>query len=99
MTAELFADFLSRIENKEMPPEEFRSGFWQGGTPYLSVSHYSDLNGAAVPGQVEKVYVDGDYLKAKGTFNSPLGKACWQAIKADLASLRVKILSGLVLPS
>lgn len=85
MSSELFADFLSRIESKESPPEEFKSEFWSGGIPYLSISHYPDLNGDAVPGEVEKVYVDGDYLKAKGTFNNtPLGKACWNAIKSDL---------------
>lgn len=85
MTHELFQDFLSRIEANELAPEEFRSDFWQGGKPYLSISHYLDLNGDAVPGNVEVVYVDGDYLKAKGTYNdTPLGRACFRSICDDL---------------
>jgi len=85
MTLELFQDFLGRIEANELAPEDFRSDFWQGGMPYLSVSHYPDLNGNAVPGDVEVTYVDGDYLKAKGTYSdTPLGRACWKSVCADL---------------
>jgi len=85
MTLELFQDFLGRIEANEPAPEDFRSDFWQGGMPYLSVSHYPDFNGAAVPGDVEVTYVDGDYLKAKGQYrDTPLGRACFRAICDDL---------------
>lgn len=85
MTLELFQDFLGRIEANELAPEDFRSDFWQGGMPYLSVSHYPDLNGDAVPGDVEVTYIDGDYLKAKGTYrDTPLGRACFKSICDDL---------------
>jgi len=85
MSLELFADFLSRIESREPPPEQFRSDYWAGGMPYLSVSHYHDQNGEAVPGEVEVIYVDGNYLKAKGIFyDTPLGEACFKALCEDL---------------
>jgi hypothetical protein len=85
MTLELFGDFLRRIEANEAAPEEFRSDFWSGGMPYLSISHYPDFNGDGVPGDVEVVYVDGNYLKAKGTYrDTPLGRACFKAICDDL---------------
>ena len=85
MTLELFGDFLQRIETKELPPESFRSNFWSGGTPYLSISHYSDLDGRGVPGPVDAVYVDGNMLKASGRFDdTPLGKECFKAISKDL---------------
>lgn len=84
MTTELFEDFLYRIQSNELAPETFRSDFWQGGMPYLSISHYPDLNGKAVPGPVKEVYIDGDYFKSKGTFdNTPLGIACYNAIKKE----------------
>lgn len=85
MTPELFQSFLNRIENNEPAPESFKSDFWQGGMPYLSISHYPDLNGKAVPGDVRQVYIDGKYLKAKGTYkDNPLGRACFKAINNDL---------------
>lgn len=85
MTLELFEDFISRIQGKEEAPEEFRSEYWSGGMPYVSVSHYQDLDGIAVPGKVDDLYVDGKFLKAKGTFNeTPLGIACWDALKKDI---------------
>ena len=82
MSLELYSDFLSRIEKEEVAPEQFKSDFWSGGMPYISVSHYPDLNGKAVPGSVSSVYIDGNCLKAKGTFfDNDLGKACFRAIK------------------
>ena len=91
MTLELYEDFLQRIESKELPPESFRSDFWDGGMPYLSVSHYLDLNGKGVPGPTDAVYVDGRVeagrgkLKASGRFDdTPIGKACFQSISKDL---------------
>lgn len=85
MSLELFSDFVRRIESGEQPPEEFRSDFWSGGEPYLSISHYPDLNGDAAPGISEKTYVDGAFLKAKGRiFNNPLGDAAWSTIKYEL---------------
>lgn len=85
MSQELYADFLHRIETNELPPESFRSDFWSGGIPYLSVSHYPDLNGKGVPGPVETVYVDGEKLKAAGRFDdTPIGKEVFKAISKDL---------------
>ncbi len=80
MTLELFEDFVGRINSNQLAPEPFRSEFWKGGMPYLSVSHYPDLNGKAVPGSVDKVYLDGKFLKASGKFHkTPLGSACFDA--------------------
>ena len=94
MTLELFGDFLQRIETKEQPPKEFRSDFWSGGKPYLSISHYPDFNGKGVPGPVDAVYIDGrvdvgrGMLKSKGRFDdTPIGKACFQSISKDICLL------------
>jgi len=85
MSMELFSDFIDRIGTKEKPPEHLCSEFWCGGIPYLSLSHYPDVNGRAVPGAVDKVFIDGNRLKSFGSFdNSPLGKACFDAICTDL---------------
>src|SRR3990170_239999 len=43
MSLELYRSFLKRIQTSEPAPEVLRSSFWQGGLPYLSVSHYLDL--------------------------------------------------------
>jgi len=85
MTLSLFEDFVDRIEKAELPPEKYRSTFWNGGNPYMSISHYPDLEGKAVPGITEKVYRDGNRLKAVGYFeDTPLGRACFRAICQDL---------------
>jgi hypothetical protein len=86
MTHELFNDFVRRIESNETPPPEFCSEYWRGGQPYVSVSHYDDMNGEAVPGIVDATYVDGKFLKARGRFNdNPLGRACFKALCKDLS--------------
>jgi len=85
MTLELFNEFVSFIEENKSAPEEFRTEFWKGGMPYLSISHYSDLNGEGVPGNIENVYIDGTYLKAKGIYSdTPLGRAWFRSICDDL---------------
>jgi hypothetical protein len=87
MTQELFADFLGRIEDKKPVPEEFRSEFWNGGEPYVSISHYPDVNGKAAPGMVDKSWVDGNRFKSRGHFfPNTLGKAAYNAIWTDLKS-------------
>lgn len=92
MTKELFVDFVWRISQNALAPEEFRSNFWQGGMPYLSISHYDDMDGKAVPGMPTSVYMDGKYLKAKGIFHdTPLGKACWKSVKASLTAEKSSI--------
>lgn len=85
MSLELFEDFIARAASGELVPEQFRSEFWSGGTPYLSISHYPDLNGDAVPGIVDAIYIDGNYFKAKGKYNkTKLGWACFDAVRSDL---------------
>lgn len=88
MSLELYQDFISHINNHEDIPEIFRSGacsnYWCGGMPYLSISHYPDLNGQAVPGEPKELFIDGNKLKAKGIlFNSPLGHAVFRSLKED----------------
>jgi len=87
MTLQLFRDFIERIDSHEPVPEEFKSDFWEGGLPYLSISHYPDLNGKAVPGMTDSLYIDGKFFKAKGHFlDTPLGNACFNAVCEDLYS-------------
>lgn len=86
MSVDLYNDFINRINTQELAPEQFRSDFWSGGTPYLSISHYPDLDGKAVPGSVETVYIDGDCnkacLKSKGKFSdTKIGRASFEAVK------------------
>lgn len=88
MTLELFQGMLYKIKSKLPPPPAFAdlvtSDYWKGGMPYLSIAHYSDANGAAVPGDVKSLYVDGIQLKAKGSlYNNPLGLAVWKSLKLD----------------
>lgn len=88
MSLELYKSMISKINNKIPPPEFYRdevtSDYWQGGMPYLSIAHFSDGNGKAVPGEVHKLYVDGKKLKAKGLlFENPLGTAVWKSLKKD----------------
>ncbi len=84
MSMELFSDFLSHINNNDSVPEEFTSEWWRGGNPYLSISHYPDFNGK-VPGVIDSVYIDGNYLKSKGKFlDTPLGRKCFEAVCSDL---------------
>lgn len=85
MTLELFNDFVHRIETNELAPEQFRSNYWQGGMPYVSISHYPDLDGDGVPGIVDAVFVDGNKLKAKGRFyDTALGQAAFKSVLSDL---------------
>jgi len=86
MSLDLFKDFINRIHSGEQPPTEFRSDAWQGGMPYLSVSHYLDLGGMAKAGDTTDLFIDGDYLKAKGTFgDNPVGQKAFEAVVRDLA--------------
>lgn len=88
MSLELYENFIENI-NSELPlPEQFKAGvcsdYWCGGMPYLSVSHYPDLNGQAVPGEPLELFVDGEKLKARGIlFDSPLGHSVWRSLKED----------------
>lgn len=88
MSIELYKNFIGNIINEVPVPEEFKSSvcsdYWCGGMPYLSLSHYPDLNGEAVPGEPLEIYIDGNQLKAKGLLhNNPLGHAVWRSLKED----------------
>lgn len=92
MSLELFNDFCTRIETSSPVAEPFKSVLeeksgWSGGMPYVSVAHYkSGVNGANIPADIEKVYVDGEKLKAVAVCrDSVLGKAVYAALKDDLA--------------
>lgn len=90
MSFELYKSFLDNIEKSVSPPEPFgqfvTSKWWSGPMPYLSLSHFSDLDGEAVPGKIDSIYMDGKCLKSKGLFHdSPLGRACWKALCKDFA--------------
>src|SRR5215207_3899214 len=79
MSIELYENFIDNVLYDVPLPDKFKdaacSNYWCGkGMPYLSVSHYPDLDGSAVPGDVLELYIDGDKLRAKGLlFDSPLG--------------------------
>lgn len=88
MSLELYQDFIERIKSEEPVQPQFKrivcSDYWCGGMPYLSVSHYPDLNGKAVPGEPFELFIDGNRLKAKGVlFDNPLGHSVWRSLKED----------------
>ena len=85
----LYESFITNIEEEQQPPESFRSlvtsDYWKGGMPYVSVSHYPDLNGDAVPGTTKALYIDGERFKAKGVFfDNDLGRVCHRALNKDI---------------
>jgi hypothetical protein len=91
MTLPLYKSFIENINSKKPVPEAFKSlvtsDFWKGGMPYVSISHYPDLNGEAVPGIPDAIYTDGDALKAKGKFfDTKLGQNCYKSIADDLST-------------
>ena len=100
MSLDLYKKMLGYIKEEVPPPAIFKdyvcSEYWCGGMPYLSLSHYPDLNGKAVPGEPLELFVDGKQLKASGIlFDSDLGKAVFRSLKADenkpLDSDRIRI--------
>jgi hypothetical protein len=85
MSVGLFRDFIKRIEDRSPVPAPFSSSAWNGGLPYLSVSHYHDLNGYGIAGDTEQMFIDGDLLKARGTFaGTKLAAAAYDRIRADI---------------
>ncbi len=89
MSLDLFRDFIDRAVSGEKIPDKYSGKFWNGGMPYLSISHYPDLEGK-VPGITEKLYIDGNRLKAKGKFlDNKYGEACFRAVCEDLYSNKV----------
>ena len=95
MSVELFDDFISRIDSGSSVPEPFGVAVqedWHGGMPYLSISHYkSGTSGKNVPGMPEKIYRDGNRLKAVGTLHdNDLGRAVFKSLCEDLYSEKAK---------
>ena len=96
MSNELYDDFINRINTDQKVPETFRSALgedeWDGGMPYVSLSHYKTGKGHKnVPGMPEKVYRDGDKLKAVGTlYDTPIGRATFKSLLDDLYSEKSK---------
>jgi len=92
MSLELFNDFINRAENDVPIPEPFKDvvekgelGYWNGGPPYLSISHYRSGGGKNIPGEQEVIYLDGDKLKSKDIlYDNPLGRAVWKSVHNDL---------------
>src|SRR3990167_6183643 len=89
MSVELYNDFKRRIDENLPVPEPFNEVIcedgWCGGLPYPSISHYRSGAGKNVPGEIEKVYVDGELLKADAFLDeTPLGLAVWSAVCDDL---------------
>lgn len=92
MSLELYKDFIAHIDKGEQIPEVFRSyvysNYWKGGMPYVSISHYPDVDGQAVPGEVKELFIDGDVkkarLKARGVLhNTPLGNSVFRSLQED----------------
>ena len=88
MTLELYRSFCKNVNRKAPVPEAFRSmvesEFWKGGMPYISVSHYPDLDGFGVPGMVQEMYIDGNRFKGKGKFfDTEIGRSCYRALLKD----------------
>ena len=90
MSIELFNDFIRRSEGNMKVPAPFdkvidEEGYWEGGAPYLSIAHYKSGAGKNVPGEQEKLYLDGDKLKSVDTlYDTDLGKAVWKSVYNDL---------------
>lgn len=88
MSLELYQKMIGYIKTNTPPPAQFKSRicseYWCGGMPYLSIAHYGDGNGKAVPGEVMELFVDGGRLKAKGVyFPTELGKAVYKSVVED----------------
>jgi hypothetical protein len=83
------SDVHPDVFNEKMSLELYNSFIenYKAGTPnriFVSLSHYPEFNGLGNAGEVTHLYMDGDKLKAKGIFyDNPLGKAIFNAIKAD----------------
>lgn len=89
MSVELFKDFVERIEKNAPVPKPFdevvSEDGWEGGMPYLSISHYRSGKGNNIPGEPENVYVDGERLKSHAVlYDNPLGLAVWKSICQDI---------------
>lgn len=88
MSLDLFNDFVTRIDSRTPVPEPFDAiceDGWNGGMPYLSISHYKSGNGKNTPGTPERIYVDGEMLKSSAVLSdTPLGRAVWKSVCNDI---------------
>lgn len=85
MSLQLFQDFINHITHGDPIPAPYQTDYFKGGMPYVSLAHYPDLNGEAILGKTTDLYVDGNMLKAKGTFeDTPLGRAAFNAVCKSL---------------
>lgn len=87
MSVVLFNDFINRVESRDEVPEPFSSKAWNGGLPYLGIAHYLDMGGLGIIGDTEQLYIDGDLLKARGTFKeTPMALEAYKSIYDDIAN-------------
>lgn len=78
----LFRDWVERVNTGKsasfLPPPR---------VPFLGLSHYPSMDGAAEAGKTEKAYIDHKRFKIAGIFYNddehPLGKALFDAVKAE----------------
>lgn len=95
MSNDLFDDFISRIKSNAPVPSPFDEVLnedWNGGMPYISISHYkSGTSMKNVPGIIEQVYRDGDRLKATGNLHdNDMGRATFKSLCDDLYTEKAK---------
>ena len=89
MSNELYDDFIARIKSGAKVPTPFDAILneeWNGGMPYISISHYKSGTGMKnVPGIPDSIYRDGDKLKATGVlYDNPMGHAVFKSLCDDL---------------
>jgi len=89
MSVELFEDFIQRSDDNLPVPEPFDTVVheekWQGGKPYLSVAHYKSDAFDELPGEQEKLYLDGEKLKSVDVlYDNDLGNRIWKSVYNDL---------------
>ena len=89
MSVELFEDFIQRSNGNLPVPEPFDAVVheekWQGGKPYLSIAHYKSDAFDELPGEQEKLYLDGEKLKSVDIlYDNDLGNRVWKSVYNDL---------------
>ena len=89
MSVELFEDFVRRSDGNLPVPEPFDAVVheekWRGGKPYLSIAHYKSDAFDELPGEQEKLYLDGDKLKSVDVLHdNELGNRVWKSVYNDL---------------
>lgn len=79
------SDTLPDQYDERMSLELYQSFIDQStGNEYISLSHYSELDGKGVLGKIENIYIDGNKLKIRGYFsNTRLGIGAFNAIRKD----------------